>query len=289
MVRSIGRRILCADGTVTNAERRGFMSEGEGGNGTEAPLEQGNEGSDKGDGGWKPPTDGSWLPKVRVDEMVISARGEAATHAAEAARLRAENEALKASQAKAAEAKPITRAELRALVEDGKITQEAADAHWDKQVLDAAEKRGREAARGEVEGQQRELTVNTQLAEFKTLVPAAWAAGSKERAKAEKEFAALRAMGFPDNKVTEVAALRAAFGDPEVIRASRNTGRNGPGETFDEVGGGERGQGGATADGKPKGLTAREDAHYQNLINRGVYKDWKAVSEERKFVKGKQA
>ena len=98
-------------------------------------------------------------------------------------------------------------------------------------------------------------------------------------------------MGFPDNKVTEVAALRAAFGDPAAIRAARDTGRNGPGETHQEVGNsGERpGNSGLEADGKPKGLTAREDAHYANLIGRGVYKDWKAVTEERKFVKAKQA
>ena len=50
------------------------MSEGTGSNGTDAPL--GQEGSDK-DGEWKPPSDGSWLPKVRVDEMVSLARGEA--------------------------------------------------------------------------------------------------------------------------------------------------------------------------------------------------------------------
>ena len=288
-MRSIGRVIRCVDGIVTNAERRGIMSEAAGSTGTEAPLD-GKDGPQGEDGGWKPPSDGSWLPKVRVDEMVNTARGEAATQAAEAARLRAENETLKAAKAQAEAPKPVSRAELKQLVEDGKITQDAADAHWEKQVLDAAEKRGREAARGEVEGQQRELTVNNQLAEFKTLVPAAWATGSKERAKAEKEFSALRAMGFPDNKVTEVAALRAAFGDPEVIRASRSTGRNGPGETFDEVGGGDRGEsGGEQADGKPKGLDARQEAHYTKLIQRGVYKDWKAVAEELKPAKAKQA
>jgi len=254
-----------------------------------APPGSGNEGSDKDDGGWKPPSDGSWLPKVRVDEMVNTARGEAATQAAEAARLRAEVETLKASKAAAEAPKPFTRADLRSLVDDGKITQDAADAHWDKQVIETAKTEAKQAARGEVEGQQRELTVNNQLAEFKTLIPAAWAAGSKERAKAEKEFAALRSMGFPDNKVTEVAALRAAFGDPEVIRASRSTGRNGPGETFDEVGGGDRGEGGGQSDGKPKGLTPRQEAHYTNLIGRGVYKDWNAVAAELKPAKAKQA
>jgi hypothetical protein len=89
--------------------------------------------------------------------------------------------------------------------------------------------------------------------------------------------------------VTEVAALRAAFGDPEVIRASRSTGRNGPGETFDEVGGGDRGEGGGQSDARPKGLTPRQEAHYSNLIGRGVYKDWNAVAAELKPAKAKQA
>src|SRR3990167_349283 len=189
------------------------------------------DGSQECDGGWKPPSDGSWLPRIRVDEMVNTARGEAASQAAEAARLRAENEALKASKAAAEAPKHISRTELKALVEDGKITQEAADAHWEKQIRDDAKSDAREAARSEVAGQQREQKVNLQLEEFKALVPTAWEAGSKDRTKAEREFKALLDVGFPDNKATEVAALRAAFGDPAVIRASRSRGRNGPGET----------------------------------------------------------
>lgn len=248
------------------------------------------DGSQKGEGGWKPPSDGSWLPKIRVDEMVNEARGAATRSAAETAELRAEVAALKAGKAKAEEPKPISRSELKQLVEDGKITQDAADAHWEKQVVETAERRAREAARGEVEGVQRESVVNRQLEEFKVLVPAAWEVGAKERAKAEKEFKALIEIGFPDNKVTEVAALRAAFGDPAAIKASRSTGKNGPGEAHEEVGGGDRpADGGTEADGMPKGLNEREKTHYQNLINRGVMKDWKAVAEERKFVKATKA
>ena len=263
------------------------MSEATGGNGTDAPP---GDGSHKGEGEWKPPSDGSWLPKVRVDEMVNDAKGATARATEEAARLRAEVEALKAAKAKGEEPKPMTRAELSQLVEDGKITQEAADAHWERQVIENAEKRARAAAADEVAGRERESVVRTQLDEYKALVPAAWEAGSKERAKAEAEFKALVRIGFPDNRVTEVAALRAAFGDPELIRASRSTGRNGPGEAHVEIGGAERpGDTGADADGPPKDLTPREKAHYQNLINRGIVKGWKAVTEERKFAKAKQA
>ena len=265
------------------------MSESDGSNGTDAPP--GGNGSDKGDGGWKPPSDGSWLPKVAVDELVNRHKDRATAEAGENARLRAENEALKAAKVAADAPRPVSRAELNQLVADGKITQDAADTHWENQVVKTAETKATAAAEQVVAGRERETVVKNQIDEYRALVPAAWEAGSKERTKAEREFNALIKMGFPDNKATEVAALRAAFGDPEVIRASRSTGRNGPSETFDEVGGGERGESQTqSADGKPKGLTAREDAHYTNLINRGVYTDWKAVTEERKFAnKAKQA
>ena len=263
------------------------MSESQGSNGTDAPL---GDGSQKGDGGWKPPSDGSWLPKVRVDEMVNDAKGAAARAAEEAARLRAENDALRAEKAKPAEVKPLSRVELNQLVADGKITQDAADAAWEKQIREDAKREAREAARSEVDGKQREVTVERQLGEYRTLVPTAWDAGSKERSKTEREFKALVEMGLPNNQVTEVAALRAAFGDPEVIRASKSTGKPGPGESHVEVGGGERpGEGGVGEDGAPKDLSEREKAHYANLIQRGIVKDWKAVVEERKFVKAKKA
>ena len=265
------------------------MSEAQGGNGTDAPP-GGKDGSQGGEGGWKPPSDGSWLPKVRVDEMVSTARGEATRAAEESARLRAENEALKAAQAKAEEPKPMTRSELNQLVEDGKITQDAADTHWEKQIREDAKREARVAAADEVAGRQREQSLKAQLDEYRELIPAAWDTGSKERTRAAKEFEALVAMGLPNSRTTEVAALRAAFGDPAAIRAARSLGRSGPGESHAEVGGGDRPDGsGGDADGAPKDLSAREKAHYQNLIARGIVKDWKAVSEERKFVKAKQA
>ena len=248
------------------------------------------DGSQKGDGEWKPPSDGSWLPKVRVDEMVNDAKGQASRAAAEAAELRTRVAALEAEKAAPKPEKPVSRSELNQLVADGKITQDAADAHWERQVVETAKREGRAAAADEVAGARRAETVTRQLDEYRQLMPAAWEVGAKERAKVEKEFKALVAMGFPDNKVTEVAALRAAFGDPEVIRASRSTGKTGPGETHVDVGGGDRPGAGATdADGAPKGLTDREKSYYTDKINRGIYKDWKAVTEERKFAKAKQA
>ena len=244
------------------------------------------DGSQEDKAKWKPPSDGSWLPKKRVDEMVSQARGEAAQQAAEAARLRAENEALKAKPKEDAP-KQWSRAELNALVADGKITQDAADATIDRQVREAAERAGRTAAAAEVAQRERAGLIARQLKDYRELVPSAWEAGSKERAKVEREYNALIELGQAPNQATEVAALRAALGDPADIRASRATGRNGPGESHEEIGGGERPGDGSkdTGEGPPKDITPRQKAHYESMISKGHYKDWKAVRAELKHAR----
>ena len=244
----------------------------------QAPPGSGSQ-KDKGSDGWKPPSDGSWLPKVRVDEMVSDLKGQLARQAEEV-------KALKDAQAKQAEPKPFTRAELNQLVADGKVTQDAADALYDKQVVERATKEAKEAAGTVVTQREHEAVVTAQLEEYRGLLPEAWETGSKERAKVAKEYRYLvEKLGYPDSKATEVAALRAAFGDPDTIKASRSTGRSGPGETHEEVGGAERTDGGdSSTDGPPKGLAARQKAYYESMISKGHYKDWAAVREELKFA-----
>lgn len=243
------------------------------------------------DGEWKPPSDGSWLPKKRVDEMVNEARGREQRAADEAARLRSELEAERAERAKQDKADPprqYSRTELNQLVADGKITQDAADAVWERQVEERATAKATEAATAVVAKREREATVAAQLKEYRELVPVAWETGSKERARVGREYEYLvKNLGYPGNQATEVAALRAAFGDPADIRQARSAGRNGPGESHEEVGGGERpGDGGEDkGDGPPKGLTARQKAYYETGISQGRYKGWKEVREELKFAR----
>lgn len=252
------------------------------------------DGSHKGTGseGWKPPTDGSWLPKVRVDELIAGAKAEATRAVEQTAKLAAEVQALKDAAQQRQAPKPLSRAELNQLVADGKVTQEAADAEWERQVIDTATTRARQAARDEGTQREREATVGRQLEEYRGLIPEAWEIGSKERAKAAKEYRYLtETLGQTDSKATEVAALRAAFGDPEAIKASRSTGRSGPAETHSEVGGAERaGDGGKDdAEGPPKGLDTRRKAYYEQQIQKGRYADWKAVREELKYSRPRVA
>lgn len=251
------------------------------------------DGSHKGTGseGWTPPRDGSWLPKVRVDELIAGAKAEAARAAEQTAGLRAEMQALKDAVQQKSAPKPLSRADLNQLVADGKVTQEAADAEMERQVIDTATTKARQVASDVVTQREREGLVTRELDEYRGLIPAAWETGSKERAKVEAEYRYLVGkLGYPDSKATEVAALRAAFGDPELIKASRSTGRSGPAETHSEVGGAERGEGGKSdADSPPKGLAASHKAYYEKQIQRGLYADWNAVREELKFSRPKVA
>ena len=186
--------------------------------------------------------------------------------------------------------KVFSRAELRGLVDEGKITQEAADAYLDKQAEERITQKVTATVTAKLTDGQRAATVEQVLGEYRALVPAAWEEGSKERAKVAKEFKALVALGAPDNKVTEAAALRAAFGDPEVIRESRATGRRGPGETHVETGGGDKpGAGDGKDDGPPKGLDVTKAAYYQKQIDKGIYPDWKAVRTELAYKPPKRA
>ena len=240
---------------------------------------QGEPGNEPGDGSqrkaWEPPTDGSWIPKARFDDAQNALK-------IENARLQAQLDASKPKPN--GEDKPertYTRAELDGLVAEGKITQEAADTYWRGQERKAITREVVKEVRTEISQRQRDEITGTALAEYRELVPAAWEPGSKERGKVAKEYAALVKIGFAEDKATEVAAMRAAFGDPETIRESRATGRRGPGETHVETGGGEKpGAGAGGDDGPPKGLDAKKVTYYQKQIDKGIYPDWKAVRTE---------
>lgn len=259
-----------------------MSEEGAGAGQGEAPP---GDGSQQEQGGKKA---GRTIPIEAFNARINDLRGELTRErqAREAAeRLVAE------TQRKAAEPRPLTRAQLNAAVEAGQITQQAADTAWDRQVLETAGTIAEERAGRVVEQREKEAVVNAELAQFQTLVPAAWEEGSRERQRVAKEYKALVALGLPATKATELAALRAAFGDPEAIRTSRSTGRSGPGDTFQETGGagGGEGEGGGETDGAPKGLKAESKARYERLIQQGVYADWTAVKAELKYAKPRRA
>ena len=246
------------------------------------------EGSHK-DGEFKPPKDGSWIPRDRVKEMIATAmkkaKEEFGAQMAETLKARNETEAVKPAQ-------QYTKSQLGEFVEAGRLTQEAADSIYEAQIEERATRRAVEAATQAVASQHQQRTVVEQMAEFQVLVPDAWEEGSPEREQVAAAYASLKAIGIKGTKdELELAALTAAFGDPAKIRKARGFGRSGPSESFEDSGSsGGRRRPGSEGDEAPRGITSSQKAHYEKGIAAGRYKGWAEVKEELKYaVKAKRA
>jgi hypothetical protein len=202
------------------------------------------------------------------------------------ARLEGELEAMKRQPAEPKTATPprYTASQLQAMIDEGKATLGQVLAYQEetlkKELTAEVDKKVSET----LSTHQRGNTVQSELQEYKTLVPEALQAGTPENQKVLKEFSYLVNMGYDRNDPrTEVLAARAAFGDPTSLKAKRDAkaipiGR----DTMQDT----------TASGKPKpsekdplkDLTSRQRQHYQHMIDRGVYTGWAEVKEELAYV-----
>lgn len=176
------------------------------------------------------------------------------------------------------EQKPPTRAELKQFVEKGELSQEEADMIMENQIVANATKAATEAATRTIAGVTYQQTVEAELAAYHELKSAAWEEGTPEYARAKQEFDYLVKLGDPNSRVTELKALRAAFGDIPTLRASLQV-RRGPSDTHRETGGRGRQQSSGEGD-VIKSLSAEKREYYERQIDKGQYKDWDAVKAE---------
>lgn len=182
---------------------------------------------------------------------------------------------------KPAEAKrEFSRAELKRLVDDGKVSQEEADRTLDDQQDKRIERTVRKTVDSTIGQQTQAQRVKSEVDRYKTALPDIVNEGTEARAKAGAEYQYLTGLGHPDSVVTELAALRAAFGPADRLvtgRVERETSQDvgsdaGPGSDNSE-------------DGIPKTLTAREREFYKERVGPGkLYPDWKTVENELKFA-----
>ena len=221
-------------------------------------------------------------------ETAASAAAKAAAEAATAPLLAELNDLRsKIPAAPAAQApKEYTRAEINAAVDRGEITAAEGEGVWDRQQDARTQRLAREAAADVLKTTKLTATIEDRIGDYSELAPKAFQEGTAERQRVKKQFDYLISIGQPATKSTELAALSLALGDIDGLRAAaRGSVKR---ETFEDVGGGDSGGTGegSTGDGPPKGmnLTARERSYYQQKIDRGIYKDWKAVADERKFA-----
>lgn len=187
------------------------------------------------------------------------------------------------------EVKPPTAAELRRYVEAGELSQDQADLLLKKQLTDEVTREVESRVANKLSAAERAKRVGSELSGYKDLVPDAWVPGSQERAKAEKEFAHLVSLGHPSTPETEAAALRAAFGDLETLRASKSA-TPGTADRHSETGGGKPpGDAGGRTKDPLKSLSPEKKAYYQKGIDAGRYKGWDDVKKEIEFSPRKSA
>lgn len=171
----------------------------------------------------------------------------------------------------AAAPKPVTRAQLRAAVAEGKISQDESDDLWDQQVQAKAAAKATSAAQATGHADR----ITRQLDQYVELEPDIARADSRLRARITKEFKFLVGeLGDPDDATTELKAIRAVLGSLDAVKTAKK-GKDVSPETHQESSGGSSG----ATPGPPSKLKLSPDmrSYYQQRIDAGAIKDWKAV------------
>ena len=232
-----------------------------------------NAGSGAGDGKFKPPKDGSWVPVERLKDVSRKLKETRAELAAERQK----------AGSTIQPPKTWSLNELNAEVGAGRMTQDAANQVWEDQIVERAA--GKVRAVSTIES--RTQTQAEELAEYQRLIPDLEDPASPEFVKVEKEYQHyLNHLGMPDSSGTMLVAARAVLGPIEAIRAGKAATVKG-GEAYRETGSGPGGSGRTPT--TLEGLTPRQKDHYRRAIENGAYRDWDAVAEELKGPKTRRA
>lgn len=261
-----------------------MANEGAQGAGDGAPAGDPKDGSGK----FVPPSDGSWIPKVRHDEAVNAERGRVS-------RLEAEIAALRLAQQKQPvhdeePAKRYTRAELDAAVTAQTITAEQREEVWAKQIREDAKREAKAEVLGTVRAERQQERVETDLNEYKALAPEIMEEGSETRQRIHEEFQYLIGLGDPGGQndprtlQTQLKAIRAVLGPVDKLRTAKSARRET--EAHEETGGSSGGASGRTRSAPKTGwdsLDKRQKDYYDAKISAGLYKDRAAVEAELKF------
>lgn len=236
------------------------------------------------DGSGKTPKGDDVVPK---SQFLAALRSAEEKRERELAALRSEFESklADATKPKTEPAKEYTRAELTAMVEDGRISQAQADAQIDLQINAKAQRTAAQTATNIVTEAQRKESVTSEIARYTQVVPELLNKGSKEFGDVAAQYRKLVAAGSPNTLATELAAIGIVHGPIETLEQARR------GKPSHEAGRETGGSGGEQTRRKAGGpvtwddLTPREKSHYQRGIDQGIYKDRAAVEAELKFAK----
>ncbi len=173
--------------------------------------------------------------------------------------------------------KELSAAELRQGVEEGKLTEDEASAITARQI----EKRVTATVTEEVEAtltaQHRGERVSAEIGRYTQIIPDLNDQASAAFQKVRTEYQYLVGQGYKaDDVLTQLVAIRAAFGDVDQLQKIKPGQR----ETHQETGGHSEPGGSEPSDGSPKDMPADTRRYYQDQINQGVVANWKAAKDE---------
>jgi hypothetical protein len=220
------------------------------------------------------PEDESQTVSLKQFKAAIASATKTAKEQSDAqlAALRGEIETLKARPTVAApvqeEPKVYTRAQLKAFVTAGQLTEDQAETYWETQLRSQITKEVRESVAGAVTGTTRAGLVQQEVNGYKEVAPDVWNAGSPGHQKVRAEYDFLVSLGHPAAVETEVAALRAALGPLSALRASKNA-KPGPADAHVETGGSNPAGSGKGSDDPLKKLSGREKTYWDRMIASG--------------------
>ena len=199
---------------------------------------------------FKPPKDGSWVPRERLNRALAKA---------DAAQARLDELSRKAQSA----AKPLDRATLLAQVEAGKITRAQAETVWEQGLV----KQVADRVAGQISAVQTQQTVQQRVAGYEAQFPALLDHESDTFKAATAELQRLMELGLPDVPGTVLVAVEKVLGPLKGL-AARPTGA-----MSEEAGG--AGSPARRGDGKLTwaDLDARQQAYYDKAIDNGGYKN----------------
>ena len=219
-----------------------------------------------------------WARAKKAEEEVNHLRAE--TQREREDRIRLEERLKALEEAKTTQTQPeYTWDQLEAGIAEGRWTRAQAQEYKEQ----AIERRLEAKRQKERQAEMSNSRVLGEIEQYKSLVPEVNQYGTESRQKVEREYAHLIRNGAPDNYTTQLAALRAALGDPETIK-SRNTTKKVLIEKEPFM---ETHTSSVTKQAKAPfkdSLPAWKVPEYEKLIKHGVYKDWKEIEDESKWV-----
>jgi len=170
--------------------------------------------------------------------------------------------------------------QLENAIAEGKITRAWANDYREKLVEERATKKAEQRLEAKLSTTSQQTTVQADVDRYKRAVPEVMQPGSPERVKVEREYAYLtQTLGYPATRATELAAMRSALGDPDMVERAALAKTSTTKEAYQETQSSSHKPTGATKD-PVKGLDDRTRKHYEKMIERGRYKGWDEVREE---------